>query len=600
MSDLAFGEIGFLQKPRQDALKSHSKSRPRNKQKEDKKIKAVSAFFSKRKGEGMIPPSQAGPVARRGLPSWDESAAESAAGYCNQNTLARSPTSPQESLKTQRHEIINELATIQASGGEIRRPETRCSSSTSYFSRLNSRRSPMMPDQGLDGRFGGSVCDRSSTAESTRNVLTARGIYRGLGDSYQQQSGEHTQQHRAQGGFKHDTEMPYPPGSDRPHIRRDTTQIIRYHDRGVMVSEDYFARVGSDIGPSIKEDDLSRNPDSPATRNSYKEVSPVLRATEGEKPCGRKDENGTRKENKESGLSRVDIAAQAYIHRKEPILECTEDPPPRPKPPKLSVVERLEERVDRESQPIIYSAYVGVNIEKRAPQEGKNDTCPSYYYYGSGTNTETTHLAPAHNLPEASTPGDTVSMFRRGLGQLEPSVSTPLVVHSWGQDEFVTLQPLELDYHRSLSGFSHLANNLLLGDPDPEPTNVPESARYETMEGFIGRIEQDVLEKPGNYGKGPPMGSSPDRSHSLRGSFERQELINQAPPSNLEIRALREPTRGLTEHSKLSRGPGFGRSSAIVESFLGGGWSRFGIEARASIDDNASLSRFWRPNPYDI
>lgn len=85
-----------------------------------------------------------------------------------------------------------------------------------------------------------------------------------------------------------------------------------------MVSEDYFARVGSDIGPSIKEDDLSRNPDSPATRNSYKEVSPVLGATEGEKPCGRKDENGTRKENKESDLSRVILQPRRIYIGKSP------------------------------------------------------------------------------------------------------------------------------------------------------------------------------------------------------------------------------------------------------------------------------------------
>jgi len=328
--------------------------------------------------------------------------------------------------------------------------------------------------------------------------------------------------------------------------------------------------------------------------------APILHGVLRKRPDGQKDGNETGEQEEEVPIDGGRIAGKASINRDGPPFELPE-PPSRPKPPRLSIVKQLEAQAELASKSIIGPVGVEAGAADQTRQTGAFDDAYSIYY-SSNHNSEGTPLALLQNRRDVPVNYNTAAVFRHGKSHPTQSISStpPEEVHSWQPNQYATLQSLKVHYHRHSPEFSHLANNL------GEATNlevsnlIPRAASPENLQDFIGRIEKDVLDEPGNYGNG--RGISPGGLHTLRGRLGNEQIRLTGHTMSLsdpETPALWETARSPPGHGTASRSPDFGSNPPVIDSLYNKEQSRVALKAGFEINDD-HMSRFWRPNQYNI
>lgn len=587
----------FLQQSRQEIPKPLSKSRLREKQREDKETEEISAFFSNKKLGNKNAPGKVDPIKGRSRTRDDLSVAGSTAVDCNEKSSTCSPRSPRQGLHIARHRRENGKPATHAAGNDINRPEAESSAATTYFAWPSSSRSLLARDSNVNGEAESSSSEHSPTPDSIRKALAETGVYCGLEDSHRQRSRSHGQRRpRVRDRHDEDIAVAKSPNGDGPSAQQDQKQRVQYHDRGVMTSKDRqtpleihaHAPIGDDPNPERSLLAISRE---------INEVTPALEVEPGNRPDGREDGDENRKQDEGLHIDRGKIAQQAYINRKEPPLERLE-PPPRPKPPKSTVVERLESQAELGTESIIGSTYLGVNTHDQAPLRAVE--AGYFTHHEPDPNPECTPSAALVSSLDAPIVDNTSAIFRHSLSHPAQSISAPLATRLWRPNQHVISQSWGGVCHRPSPEFSHLANSL--GEAtDLEPArHAPGVTSHESMRDFIGRIEQEALEEADYYGQsGASIMTSPSGPGIFGGDLESEQVQsdNYIPPGHMEIPW--EVPRGSSRQSTAGHRPDFGRNPPVVESLGFGGRSGVGVEAHADIDETA-MSRFWPPNQYGI
>lgn len=537
----------------------------------------ISAFFSNKKHTNKIGRGEADPVNRQSPESDNLSIAGSIAARCkrtSEKSLACSPKSPRDSLRIPGHGGRNGKTTAKPLGDDIGRPRTGTSEATTYFTWANSHRSTVERD---------SAGKRSLTPDSVRKALVETGIYRGLEVPHRRPSrnrrrcGAHTQ-----GEYENGAAAPKIPSSEGPSTQRHEKHEARYHDRGVMAREDLDTCHDLYAHASVG-DDLTKT------------TTPILKAMSGERPDEREVGEGEKED--ELHVDRRQIARQAYINRKGQTLECLE-PPPRPKPPKSTIVERLESQAELEPDSIPHPTCSGVNIEYQAPPQGEvgNVTFPHHF---SNDSPGGISLEPIHSCPDPLV-SDMSTVFSHSLSHQTEDRSTPLGSRLWHLNQYAASQPLGAScHHPSQSG--QLGNNVDEVSGFESANITPGVIGHESMQDYIGRIEQEVLEGADSHGQGDraPLGTCPDKECMSEDDFKGGKVgfFNDMSLNNLETPTVWEASRSPPKYDTYSQGHSFEYNPPAMVSLSHRGKSRTGVETGHQADEG-SMSRFWRPNQY--
>lgn len=574
----------FLQRPRQDLPKPSSKCRLREKQREDKEVEELSAFFSNKKQTGKKPdPGKTGAdlITQRGQPSDNSS-------FCydtidnHQHTWTSSPRRSRDSFVLPGPRLGYRLSSGEQLEDPRLNPQTKISKSPMFCNSFGGGQLALGRDPSIAS---------SPTPEPVREALAETGVYRLFEDRYRQRS-RNQREDRFHNQDKRNRDIATQDDADVDicSIQPPQKYEIRYHDRGVMTGEDCEHVENLDEHPSVG-DHSPQNHDSLETvgDSENKSKAPKTKVAPEEKENGSRvgDENGDKED--EAPANTMQIAQQAYIKCKEPGPENLEHPP-RPKPPKASIVEVLESHAELVTGPALDPPCSQINMRRQGPQYGIQDfAIPSY---GSNYDLEVISK-PGHSCLDTSGLDMSYLSGHNLRSQIENN-PTPVGTDLRPLHQHVTLQSFGVP-NRCSSQLSQLANTRV-SCTGFESTNItPEVVDHETVRNFIGRIEQEVREKADDYGRVPPSVIAPDKQCMLEHATQKDGLhhFNASYLDNPEI-AIAPP-----RHGKDSQRSGRAYVAPIIEPLSSDGQSGIMAEIAGQVTDD-TMARFWRPNQYWI
>ncbi|KAI1383333.1 uncharacterized protein F4822DRAFT_74377 [Hypoxylon trugodes] len=611
ITDLAFSEMQFLKDQKRNLRpKPLSKSRLREKRREDREMEEVSSFFLPHKSIGnTYKPRRSGPDASNdSIPRQEHRGKHFTSIY---NTDLPKPLAldhrsyPQHTRALQAlHSEPTETRSLDLHGSI--RDEEVSSRKTTYFTWPSSRHSPQTNRRVNSANSKPPGSTGTTTPESIRRDLIATGIYRDTGiPSYDDRLTDKSRE-----GWVTETRA----RNDRcsMHEQSDEPPKVRYRDQAIMTNRPSNYLELRQNTQEIEEGQNIRAPEDlePQTYHTAQDINRQRIAREVR--LGPAERVSSRQDIQASNLVDAEMVTEVVTRQQYPMLKETQWNPYQ-NGQALGAADQAS-IVSRDVMPPppiplgkIQPSTTGAGLQVEIPRPNTSSTSvpiePSQAFHTAGFDVQQS-LGPSNNPSQnALTAGPVINHGRppspfsavSWLPQRTPSVQVTDKRNS--PSRLSIKSPIYMDQHKETLSRT------------PNQRYLPNGQVPESMAQFIARIERESQLRSPLYNHDVP-GSEPD-SRAITGStisFDTEPIYEQplvydmrgSEPSNLVPNLyMPYPYSGSPIMDQRRHG----------EFYVETGYPQYGIGAPRTLtsvtepledfeDECFEMSNFWRPNQF--